>query len=147
MAILKWDPFKELQSLQEKIDRIFEETLRGREPAAFSGSWVPAVDIYETDDAIVLEAELPGMDEKDIEVRVEDNVLTIKGERKFEKEAKEENYYRMERYYGSFQRSFSLPSNVDVDKIKAEYKKGILKVTMPKKEETKPKQIKIEVEK
>ncbi len=147
MAILKWDPFKELQSLQEKIDRIFEETLRGREPATFSGSWVPAVDIYETDDAIVLEAELPGMDEKDIEVRVEDNVLTIKGERKFEKEAKEENYYRMERYYGAFQRSFTLPSNVDVDKIKAEYKKGILKVTMPKKEETKPKQIKIEVEK
>ncbi len=147
MAILKWDPFKELQSLQEKIDRIFEESLRGREVSPFSGSWVPAVDIYETDDAIILEAELPGMDEKDIEVKVEDNVLTIKGERKFEKEAKEENYYRMERYYGSFQRSFSLPSNVDLDKIKAEYKKGILKVTMPKKEETKPKQIKIEVEK
>ncbi len=143
MAILKWDPFKDLQAIQEKIDRIFEESLRGRDLA--TGLWTPAVDIYETDDAIVLEAELPGMNEKDIDVRVEDNVLTIKGERKIEQERKEENYYRMERYYGAFQRSFTLPSNVETDKIKAEYKKGILKVVMPKKEQAKPKQIKVEV--
>lgn len=143
MAILKWDPFKDLQAIQEKIDRIFEESLRGKDIA--SGLWTPAVDIYETDDAIILEAELPGMNEKDIEVRVEDNVLTIKGERKIEQERKEENYYRMERYYGAFQRSFTLPSNVETDKIRAEYKKGILKVLMPKKEQAKPKQIKVEV--
>ncbi len=143
MAILKWDPFKELQALQDRIDKLFEESLRGRELAATS--WTPAVDIYETDDAIVLEAELPGMNEKDIEVKVEDNVLTIRGERKFEEERKEENYYRMERFYGAFQRSFTLPPNIETDKIKAEYKKGILKVTMPKKEQAKPKQIKIEV--
>jgi len=143
MAILKWDPFKDLQAIQDKIDRIFEESLRGRD--IVSGGWTPAVDIYETDDAIVLEAELPGMNEKDIEVKVEDNVLSIKGERKFEQERKEENYYRMERYYGTFQRSFTLPSNIDTDKIKAEYKKGILKIEMPKKEQAKPKQIKVEV--
>jgi len=143
MAILKWDPFKDLQAIQDKIDRIFEESLRGRD--IVSGGWAPAVDIYETDDAIVLEAELPGMNEKDIEVKVEDNVLSIKGERKFEQERKEENYYRMERYYGTFQRSFTLPSNIDTDKIKAEYKKGILKIEMPKKEQAKPKQIKVEV--
>lgn len=143
MAILKWDPFKDLQAIQEKIDRIFEESLRGRDIP--SGLWTPAVDIYETDDAIILEAELPGMNEKDIDVRVEDNVLTIKGERKIEQERKEENYYRMERYYGTFQRSFTLPSNLETDKIKAEYKKGILKVVMPKKEQAKPKQIKVEV--
>ena len=143
MAILKWDPFKELQALQERIDKLFEESMRGREIAP--AAWTPAVDIYETDDAIILEAELPGMNEKDIEVKIEDNVLTIRGERKFEEERKEENYYRMERFYGTFQRSFTLPSNVDTDKVKAEYKKGILKVTLPKKEQAKPKQIKIEV--
>ncbi len=143
MAILKWDPFKELQALQDRIDQLFEESLRGRELAA--ATWTPAVDIYETDDAIVLEAELPGMNEKDIEIKVEDNVLTIRGERKFEEERKEENYYRMERFYGAFQRSFTLPPNIKTDKIKAEYKKGILKVIMPKKEQAKPKQIKIEV--
>ncbi len=144
MAILKWDPFKELQALQERIDQLFEESLRGRGEIA-PASWSPAVDIYETDDAIILEAELPGMNEKDIEVKIEDNVLTIRGERKFEEERKEENYYRMERFYGTFQRSFTLPSNVDTEKVKAEYKKGILKVTLPKKEQAKPKQIKIEV--
>ncbi len=143
MAILKWDPFKELEALQERIDKLFEESMRGRELAP--AAWTPAVDIYETDDAIILEAELPGMNEKDIEVKIEDNVLTIRGERKFEEERKEENYYRMERFYGTFQRSFTLPPNVDTEKVKAEYKKGILKVTLPKKEQAKPKQIKIEV--
>ncbi len=143
MAILKWDPFKELQALQERIDKLFEESMRGRDIAP--AAWTPAVDIYETDDAIILEAELPGMNEKDIEVKIEDNVLTIRGERKFEEERNEENYYRMERFYGTFQRSFTLPPNVDTEKVKAEYKKGILKVTLPKKEQAKPKQIKIEV--
>ncbi len=143
MAILKWDPFRELQSLQEKIDRVFEDSLRSRETP--SGIWAPAVDIYETDNAIILEAELPGVNEKDIDVKVEDNILTVKGERKIENERKEENYYRMERYYGTFQRSFTLPSNIETNKIKADYKKGILKVEMPKKEQAKPKQIKIEV--
>ena len=106
--------------------------------------WNPAVDIYETDNEIVLKAELPGLDVKDIELRLENNVLMLKGERRFEKETKDENYHRIEREYGTFSRAFTLPSPVNVDKAVAEYKEGILKVTIPKKEEMKPKPIKIE---
>jgi HSP20 family protein len=108
-------------------------------------SWAPAVDIYETDKEISMKAELPGMQEKDIDIKVEDNVLSISGERRMEKEIKEENYHRIERAYGSFNRSFTLPRTVDRDAIKAAYKDGVLTVTLPKKEEVKPKQIKIGV--
>jgi HSP20 family protein len=110
-------------------------------------SWAPPVDIYETEDAIVLKAELPGVDPKDVEVRVEDNTLYLKGERKFEKEVKEQNYHRVERSYGSFARSFSLPNSISTDKVKAEFKDGLLTLTMPKREEAKPKTIKIDVTK
>jgi HSP20 family protein len=110
-------------------------------------SWAPPVDIYETEDAIVLKAELPGIDAKDVEVRVEDNTLYLKGERKYEKEVKEQNYHRVERSYGSFARSFSLPNSIDAEKVKAEYKDGLLTLTMPKREEAKPKTIKIDVAK
>jgi len=110
-------------------------------------SWAPPVDIYETEDAIVLKAELPGVDPKDVEVRVEDNTLYLKGERQFEKEVKEQNYHRVERSYGSFARSFSLPNSISADKVKAEYKDGLLTLTMPKREEAKPKTIKIDVTK
>jgi HSP20 family protein len=110
-------------------------------------SWAPPVDIYETENDIVLKAELPGIDPKDVEVRVEDNTLYLKGERNYEKEVKEQNYHRVERSYGSFARSFSLPNSIDADQVKAEYKDGMLTLTMPKREEAKPKTIKIDVAK
>jgi HSP20 family protein len=103
------------------------------------------VDIFETADNIVLKAELPGVDPKDVEIRVEDNTLYLKGERKFEREVKEENYHRVERSYGGFARSFSLPNSIDAEKVSAEYKDGLLTLTMPKREEAKPKTIKIDV--
>src|SRR5208282_480541 len=109
--------------------------------------WAPPVDIYENGDSLVLKAELPGVDPKDVEVRVEDNTLYLKGERKFEKEVKEQNYHRVERSYGSFARSFSLPNSISTDKVKAEFKDGLLTLTMPKREEAKPKTIKIDVTK
>ncbi len=145
MSIIRWDPFRDLLTLRDKMNRLFEETfsLRGEEKDLISGTWTPAVDIYETENAVVLTAELPGMEEKDIQLKIEDNNLVLKGERKFEKETKEENYYRVERAYGSFYRSFTIPTAVDQEKITAEYNNGVLKVTMPKKEEIKPKEIKI----
>ena len=126
MSLIKWDPF------------------RGFNTAMSTTSWNPSVDIFETDNDVVVKAELPGMDPKSIDVRLENNVLLLKGERHFEKETKEENYHRIEREYGSFSRAFSLPMAVKEDKITAEYKDGILRVVLPKKEEVKPKTIKIE---
>ncbi len=148
MTLIRWDPWKDLIALQERMNRLLEESfgrLR-REEGLVSGAWSPAVDIYETENSLVVTAEIPGVSEKDIDVRIENNQLVIKGERKFEKETKEENYHRIERVYGNFYRSFSLPNTVDPDKVKAEYKNGVLKITLGKKEEVKPKQIKIEVE-
>ncbi len=148
MTLIRWDPWKDLIALQERMSRLLEESFgrTRREEGLVSGAWTPAVDIYETENSLVVTAEIPGISEKDIEVKIENNQLIIKGERKFEKEAKEENYHRIERVYGSFYRSFSLPNTVDHDKVKAEYKNGVLKITMGKREEVKPKQIKIEVE-
>ncbi len=148
MTLIRWDPWKDLIALQERMNRLLEESF-GRlrkEEGLVSGAWTPAVDIYETENSLVVTAEIPGVSEKDIDVRIENNQLVIKGERKFEKETKEENYHRIERVYGNFYRSFSLPNTVDHDKVKAEYKNGVLKITIAKKEEVKPKQIKIEVE-
>ena len=145
MAIIRWDPFRDLITLREKMNRLFEEafTSRGEDRELISSSWTPSVDIYETENALVLSAEVPGVDEDDIEIRIEDNTLSIKGERKFEKETKEENYHRIERAYGSFYRSFTLPSYVDQDKIEAEHENGVLKITMPKKPELKPRKVKV----
>jgi HSP20 family protein len=146
MAIVRWEPFRDLMTLQDRMNRLFEESVgrfRGYDESIDSGVWSPAVDIYETEHDIVLKAELPEVKQENIDIRLENNTLTLKGERKFEKETKEENYHRMERRYGSFSRSFTLPSTVDQDKIKAEYKDGILTVTLPKKDEVKPKQIKV----
>jgi len=109
------------------------------------GIWQPSVDIYETADSIVIKAELPDVEQKDIEVRIEDNTLTIKGERKHDGEVKKENYHRIERYFGSFQRSFTLPSSIRQDNVSAICERGVLTITLPKKEETKPKQIKVDV--
>ena len=140
-----WPGFDRLSTLRDEIDRLFETPLTGlvRASSLLSG-WSPALDMHEDKDQLVVKAELPGMEAKNIEVKLENNVLTLKGERHFEKEAKEENYHRIEREYGTFSRAFSLPTAVNEDKITAEYKDGILKVVLPKKEEVKPKPIKIE---
>jgi len=152
MAIVRFDPFRDLVGLQERMNRIFEDSYRGvARPAgdewALGGSWAPVVDIYEHEGNIVLKAELPGIDPKDVQVGVENNVLTVRGERKFDSDVKREQYHRVERAYGTFTRSFTLPNVVDTDKIKAEYKDGVLRVTLPQREEAKPKQISIAVTK
>ncbi len=150
MAIVRWEPFRDLVSLQDRMNRIFDDAFRGARPGteeewALGGSWAPAVDIYEQGHDIVLKAELPGVDPKDVDVRVENNVLTLRGERKFDNEVKRESYHRVERAYGAFSRSFTLPNVVDTEKIKAEFKDGVLRVSLPKKEEAKPKQVAISV--
>jgi HSP20 family protein len=149
MAIVRWEPFRDLVTPQRDFDRLFRDAFSSQhgETELSTRSWAPPVDIYETEEAIVLKAELPGVDPKDVEVRVEDNTLYLKGERKFEKEVKEQNYHRVERSYGSFARSFSLPNSISTDKVRAEFKDGLLTLTMPKREESKPKTIKIDVTK
>ena len=148
-TIARWDPFKELTTIQERINRLFDENIgkvRFPDIELATGSWSPAVDIFETRDNVVLKAELPGLEKKDFSIEVKDNLLILKGERKCEKETKEENYYRMERAYGSFTRSFNLPTAVDKDRVKAKFKDGVLEVTIPKTESAKPKQISVDVE-
>jgi HSP20 family protein len=149
MAIVKWEPFRELANMQKEFNRLFNEAFPRLwdEGELSTRTWAPPVDIYETDNNLVLKADLPGIDPKDVEIRVEDSTLYLKGERKFEKEVKEENYHRVERSYGTFTRSFSLPNSIDADKVTAEYKDGQLTLTMPKREEAKPKTIKINVSK
>ena len=145
MAIIRWDPFRDMVSLREKMNRLFEDVFTGRseDRELTPSTWAPAVDIFETENDLIMTAEVPGINEKDIEIKIEDNTLTLKGERKFEKETKEENYHRLERSYGSFYRAFTLPNSVDVDKIHAEHENGILKITMPKRHELKPRNVKI----
>lgn len=147
MAIVRWDPFRDLISIQDRMNRLFEQTLaRTREEEGIAAStWMPAVDIYETPDQVVMKAELPGLTREDIEINVRDNALSLRGQRKFEKDVKEENYLRIERAYGSFQRSFTLPVTIQQDKIKAVFRDGVLELTLPKAEEARPKQIKIDV--
>src|SRR3989440_833171 len=145
MAVVRWDPFRDLGMLQDRMNRLFDDAgrvWRTDEPAATT-SWSPSVDIFETEGEIVVKAELPGMNREDITLHLENNVLTLRGERKFEKETKDENYHRIERSYGNFSRSFSIPATVDEEKIRADYKDGVLKIALPKKEQAKPKQIKI----
>jgi len=148
MALIRWDPFREIASLQERMNRLFSD-VRLRTPSGeeeiTQGAWIPAVDIYETNEAIVLQAELPGIPKEDIFIEVKDNTLTLKGEKKFEREVREENYHRVERSYGSFQRAFTLPGTVQQDKVRAKFKDGILEITLPKVEQAKPKQIRVEV--
>ncbi|UCC40987.1 MAG: Hsp20/alpha crystallin family protein [Candidatus Aminicenantes bacterium] len=145
MAIIRWDPFRDLITLREKMNRLFEDafTARGEEKDLMASTWTPSVDIYETENEIVLTAEVPGIEDKNIEIKIEDNTLSIKGERKIEKDTTEENYHRIERAYGSFYRSFTIPHNVDQDKIQAEHESGVLKIKMPKKAELKPQKVKI----
>src|SRR2546428_11462236 len=145
MALMRWYPFRDLNVLQDRMNRLFEAAGRnyGTDEPAATTSWSPAVDIFETEGDIVVKAEMPGMDRKDITLHLENNVLTLRGDRKFEKETKDENYHRIERSYGNFSRSFSIPATVDEEKIRADYKDGVLKIVLPKKDQAKPKQIKI----
>ena len=141
MSLIRWDPFREFNALPARLGGFFPKEW---ETPRLATTWNPSVDIFENDNEVVVKAELPGMNAKDIEVRLENNVLMLKGERHFEKETKEENYHRIEREYGSFSRAFALPTVVDGDKVVAEYKDGILKIVLPKKEDRKPKPIKVE---
>ncbi len=145
MAITRWDPFRDVMTLQNRVNSIFRDFNDGGDNPLTAASFVPAVDIYEDPQKVVLKLEVPGVDEKDLDVRVEDHTLTVKGERKFEKEEKEENFHRIERRYGSFYRAFTLPSTVDTEHIGADYHSGVLKLELKKKPEAQPKQIKVNV--
>ena len=150
MALTRWDPFRDLVTLQERMNRLFEDSLsrsKTTDQEMAMGAWTPAVDIFETAETIVLKADLPGIDEKDIDVRIENNVLVLRGERKFLKEAKEEDYHRIERSYGVFSRTFQLPGTIDQNKIQAIHQDGVLEVRLPKREDSKPRQVKIDIKK
>jgi HSP20 family protein len=142
MAITRWDPFREVVALQNRMNSLFRDFNETDNPLT-TASFVPAVDIYEDAKKVVLKLEVPGMEEKDLDIRVENNTLTVKGERKFEKDEKEENFHRIERRYGSFYRSFTLPTTVDTENVQASYNAGILKLDLNKKPEAQPKQIKV----
>jgi HSP20 family protein len=144
-TIARFEPFRGFATLQDQVNRIFNETVRTRDDESSLTTWAPAVDIHETPNELVVKADLPDVDEKDIDVRVENNLLTIRGERKFEKSVPAENYLRVERTYGAFSRSFSLPNTVNPESIRAEYKNGVLTVSLPKREESKPRQVKVNV--
>ena len=146
MVITRWDPFRELSNLQNRVNGIFQDFNRGQQDELFNaGSFVPAVDIYEDEHKITLKLEVPGIDQKDVDIQLENNTLTIRGERKFENEEKEENFHRIERRYGSFARSFTLPNTVDPENITAEHVNGVLRVNLAKRAEAKPKQIKVNI--
>lgn len=149
LSLIRWEPFRELATLRGRMDRLFGE-LPNRSWASdeglTAGLWAPPVDVYETTDGIVLEADLPGMKEKDVDISVEGNTLTIKGERTKENEIEEKNSYRIERSYGTFTRSFSLPPTVDPNRIEATFSDGVLRVTLAKREESKPRQIKVKIQ-
>jgi HSP20 family protein len=145
-TITRWDQSRGLTSLQDQVNRLFEHNFtHDCSGHADLATWAPAVDIYETENELVIKADLPDLQEKDIDVRVENNTLTIRGERKFDNDINEDNYLRVERAYGSFMRSFSLPNTVSSENIRAEYRNGVLTLHMAKLEESKPKQIKITV--
>jgi HSP20 family protein len=145
MSITRYDPFRDLRSLQDEVNRLFSTNLgRGFGDEGLSrGAWMPSVDIFENKDSIVLEAELPGMNREDFELTVENNVLTLRGERRFEKKDEADNYHRVERAYGSFTRSFTLPQTVSSENASAEYKNGVLRVVLHKREEVKARRIEI----
>lgn len=148
MTLTRWDPFRDLLSLQERMNKLFEDSLaRSNSPAgeAAAGTWSPPVDIVEKEDEIMLRAELPGIDLKNVDLQVHDDTLVLRGERQFDQETKKENYHRIERAYGTFSRSFTLPSSVDQAGIKAKLKDGILEVHLPKVQSAKPRPIPIHV--
>ena len=145
--LTRWQPFRELFTVQDRMNRLFRELHGSEDPeeALTTTSFAPLADIYEDEHTITLKVEVPGIDETDIDVRIESNTLTIRGERKIEKEEKEENFRRIERLYGSFARSFTLPNSIDPGQVNAHYDKGLLKISLAKKAEAKPKQIRVNV--
>ena len=147
MTLTRWDPFDDLIRIQERMNRMFEDSLtrpRG-DGEAVAGRWVPAVDIYETPERVVLVADLPGVEQDDIQVRIENNTLVLSGERRAKKDVHEENYHRVERGHGTFHRLFALPTTIDQDAIRAEHRHGILEVSLPKAEGSKPKKIQVQL--
>lgn len=149
MTMVRFDPFRELATMQDRINRIFGDAYTRRYDdgdLTQRGDWLPPVDIFENaNQEIVLKAELPGITREDIDLRVENNTLTIRGERKHDTEVKQEQYHRVERSYGSFSRSFSLPTRIDTEKVRAEFKDGVLSITLPVKAEAKPRQIEVAI--
>jgi len=146
MAIVKYNPFRELRTMQDQMNRMLDMAWNrefGEELK--EGVWQPPVDIYEDEHSVIIKAEVPDVDQKDIEVRIENGTLTLRGERKHSSDIRKENYYRVERYFGQFQRSFSLPQSINQDKVQATCDRGILTITLPKREETRPKPISVEV--
>ena len=148
MSLIKWDPFRDLLSLQERMNKLFEESLfrSGKDQEDLTvGRWSPAIDVMENEQEIVIKGELPGIELKNVEVLIKYNLLTLRGERKFEKEEEKENYHRIERAYGAFQRVFTLPASVEQDKVKAKMRDGILEIRLPKAKKELPKKVEIEV--
>ncbi len=150
MAIVRWDPFRGMMALQDEMNRFFENNLFGEMAGSSRGGrsivWAPPIDVVESSDKVIVNAELPGMKVEEVELSVDDGVLTLKGERSFSEEVKEENLHRIERAYGYFERRIALPKTIDPDKITASYTDGVLRIELPKAEETRPKQISIRVE-
>ncbi len=144
MTLTRWDPFNDLLRIQERMNRMFQDSLHARGEGD-QGAWAPAVDIFETPDKVVLLADLPGVDPQELEVRVESSTLILNGERRLEKEVEEENFHRMERGYGPFQRTFTLPATIDQEGIRAEHRNGVLRVSLPKAEGSRPKRIPVEM--
>jgi HSP20 family protein len=148
MTVTRYDPFRDLRSLQDEVNRLFTGNI-GRtfdDEGIARGSWQPSVDIYENKDQIILEAELPGMNREDFDLSIENNVITLRGERRFEKKEDTDNYHRVERAYGSFTRSFTLPNTITGEGASADYRNGVLRVTIPKREETKARRIEVKGE-
>jgi HSP20 family protein len=147
MAVVKWDPLRDLLSIQDRMNRLFEQTLSRSRPdeGITASTWSPAVDIYETPETIIMKADLPGLSREDIEIQIRENTLTLRGERRFAKDVQQENYLRIERAYGTFQRNFTLPTTVQQNKIRAVFRDGVLELSLPKAEEAQAKKIAIEV--
>jgi HSP20 family protein len=145
MVITRWDPFRNVVAFQGRLNSLFANPSTEAEGALTTASFTPAVDVYEDAEKVVLKLEVPGIEEKDLDVRVENRTLTVKGERRFEKEEKEENFHRIERRFGSFYRAFTLPQTVDTENVDAKYEAGVLKLELKKKPEAQPKQIKVNV--
>ena len=143
--IVRWDPFRDLVSIQDDLSRLFGRTFTGVEPMrpAAAGSWMPSMDVYETENEIVAELELPGIDPDKVEVSVEDSTLTVTGSREFSNEVNEQNYHRLERRYGVFTRAITLPQTVDTERVQASFDKGVLTIEVPKAERAKPRKIEV----
>lgn len=148
MTIVRWDPYRDVLALQNRMNSLFQDFSRngaGENETVTAAGFVPPVDIYEDEHKLVLKLEIPGIKQEDLDVRMENNTLSIKGERNFQSEGKEENFHRVERRYGSFYRAFTVPNTIDPESIKADYDAGILRLELAKKPESKPKQIKINI--